>query len=133
MTTRDGWHHVASLRDGRWVVDDIAPTGRKFGYIDAGLYVGGMAFPERARDGRVYLTREQDGLWHLEEWQRGAGGRWAGRDLVQPGPVRLTRPWPVTPPTPGLGVVALQLERYADDSYYDTLSHLVGAAAGDSA
>jgi hypothetical protein len=29
--------------------------------------------------------------------------------------------------------VALELEHYADDSYYDTLSHLVGAAAGDSA
>ena len=132
-STRDAQYHVASLRDGAWRVETVAPAGRKFGYIDAGLYVGGMAFPERAGDGRVYLTREQDGLWHLEEWQRGAGGRWAGRDLVQPGPVRLTRPWPVTPPAPGLGVVALELERYADDSYYDTLSHLVGAAAGDSA
>jgi hypothetical protein len=34
----------------------------------------------------------------------------------------------VTPPAPDLSVVALALERYADDSYYGSLSHLVGAA-----
>jgi hypothetical protein len=128
MTTRDGRHHVASLRDGRWVVDEIAPTGRKFGYIDAGLYVGSIAFPERAASGQIYLTREADGLWHLEYWQRGDDGRWCASPLVAPGPQRLTRPWPVSPPAPGLGVVALALERYADDSYYASLSHLVGAA-----
>jgi hypothetical protein len=128
MTTRDGWHHVASLRDGRWVVDDIAPTGRKFGYIDAGFYVGSIAFPERAASGQLYLTREAEGLWHFEYWQRGADGRWSATPLAAPGPQRLTRPWPVSPPSPDLSVVALALERYADDSYYASLSHLVGAA-----
>jgi hypothetical protein len=127
-TTRDGWHHVASLREGRWVVDDIAPTGRKFGYIDAGFYVGSIAFPERAGDGQLYLTREAEGLWHFEYWQRGEDGKWTSTPLSAPGPQRLTRPWPVTPPTPDLSVVALALERYADDSYYGSLSHLVGAA-----
>jgi hypothetical protein len=126
--TRDGWHHVASLRDGRWVVDDIAPTGRKFGYIDAGLYVGSIAFPERAAGGQLYLTREAEGLWHFEFWQRGEDGRWSATALTAPGPQRLARPWPVTPPAPDLSVVALALERYADDSYYGSLSHLVGAA-----
>ena len=128
MTTRDGWHHVASLRDGHWVVDDIAPTGRKFGYIDAGLYVGSIAFPERAAGGQLYLTREAEGLWHFEYWLRGADGKWNATQLAAPGPQRLTRPWPVSPPSPKLSVVALGLERYADDSYYGSLSHLVGAA-----
>lgn len=128
MTTRDGWHHVASLRDGRWVVDDIAPTGRKFGYIDAGLYVGSIAFPERAAAGQLYLTREADGLWHFEYWQRGDDGIWRATPLAAPGTQRLTRPWAVSPPADGIGVVALALERYADDSYYASLSHLVGAA-----
>jgi hypothetical protein len=133
LSTRDARYHVAALRDGVWQVDDLVPAGRKFGYIDAGLYVGGMAFPERAGDGLVYLTRESKGLWHLEQWRRHDGGRWTGRDLVPPGPQRLVRPWAVTPAAPEIGVVALELERYADDSYYDTRSHLVGAPAGDSA
>lgn len=128
MTTRDGRHHVASLRDGKWVIEDIAPTGRKFGYIDAGLYVGSIAFPERAAAGQLYLTREAEGLWHFEYWQRDAGGRWTPTPLSAPGPQRLTRPWAVSPPAEDLGVVALALERYDDDSYYGSLSHLVGAA-----
>lgn len=128
LSTRDAQYHVASLRDGAWQIETVAPAGAKFGYIDAGLYVGGMAFPEQAPAGIVYLTREAEGLWHLEEWHRRAGGHWAGADLVAAGPVRLTRPWPVTPPTPSLSVVALELERYADDSYFDTRSHLIGAA-----
>jgi hypothetical protein len=119
-TTRDGWHHVAALVDGRWRVDDIAPTGRKFGYIDAGLYVGSIA--------QLYLTREAEGLWHLEYWQRGDDGKWRATPLAAPGPQRLARPWPVTPPSRDLCIVALGLERYADDSYYSSLSHLVGAA-----
>lgn len=130
-STTDAQYHVASLRDGKWRVETVAPAGRKFGYIDAGLYVGGMAFPEHVPDGVVYLTREAQGLWHLEEWRRQEDGQWTGRDLVTPGHVRLTRPWPVTPPSRELGVVALELERYADDSYYDTLSHLIGVATGD--
>lgn len=128
LSTRDGWHHVAALRNGRWVVEDIAPTGRKFGYIDAGLYVGSIAFPERAAAGQLYLTREAEGLWHLEFWQRDGDGRWTATPLCVPGPQRLARPWPVSPPAKGLGVVALSLERYADDSYFGSLSHLVGAA-----
>ena len=131
-STRDGQYHVATLRSGRWNTDTLVPTGRKFGYIDAGFYVGGMAFPERQASGQVYLTREADGLWHLEAWQR-EGGMWRGRDLVAPTPHRLARPWPVTPPTPGLGVVALELERYPDDDYMHTLSHLIGAPGGEAA
>jgi hypothetical protein len=131
LTTRDGWHHVASLRNGRWVIDDIVPTGRKFGYIDAGLYVGSIAFPERAAPGQLYLTREADGLWHFEYWRRAGDGQWSATPLATPGPQRLTRPWPVTPPAGELGVVALALERYADDSYYASLSHLVGAPQPD--
>ena len=110
-STTDAQYHVASLRDGKWRVETVAPAGRKFGYIDAGLYVGGMAFPEHVPDGVVYLTREAQGLWHLEEWRRQEDGQWTGRDLVTPGHVRLTRPWPVTPPSRELGVVALGLER----------------------
>jgi hypothetical protein len=127
FSTRDAIYHVASLRGGRWLVEDVAPAGKKFGYIDAGLYVGGVAFPERAASGQLYLTREAEGLWHFELWHRDAGGRWTPTALVRPGTTRLTRPWPISPPTENLGVVALALERYADDSYYGSLSHLVGA------
>jgi hypothetical protein len=126
-STSDARYHVASLRGATWHVDDVAPAGRKFGYIDAGFYVGGMAFPERAASGQVYLTREDQGLWHLERWTRGTTGRWTGADLIAPGTTRLARPWVVHPPTRELGVVALALERYPDDDYMDTLSHLVGA------
>jgi hypothetical protein len=124
--TRDARYHVASLRDGHWQVEDIVPAGAKFGYIHAGLYVGGIAFPERAAAGQLYLTREEQGRWHFEFWRRAANGRWQGRDLVPPGPTRLARPWAVSPPSPRLAAVALALERYADDSYYGSLSHLIG-------
>ena len=126
LSTRDAQYHVAAPRNGVWQVDTVVRAGGKFGYIDAGFYVGGMAFPERT-SGRVYLTREADGLWHLEEWRRAADGAWSGRDLVGPATMRLARPWAVSPPDPSLSVVALALERYPDDDYMDTLSHLVGA------
>lgn len=127
LTTRDARYHVSTLHGGRWQTDDLVAAGRKFGYIDAGFYVGGMAFPDGGASGRVYLTREEAGLWHLDLWQREADGRWSGADLVRPGPTRLARPWAVSPPTSAVGVVALALERYDDDSYYGSLSHLVGA------
>lgn len=126
QSTEDARYHVASLRDGTWHCEDVAPAGRKFGYIDAGLYVGGVAFPDRAASGQVYLTREAAGLWHFELWQREASGRWAGQPLVAPGATRLARPWAVAPPSAEVGAVALALEHYADDSYYGSLSHLVG-------
>jgi hypothetical protein len=129
FSTRDAQYHVASLRNGHWLAETVAPAGAKFGYIDAGFYVGGMAFPDRAADGHVYLTRESDGLWHFELWSRDTNGHWTGIDLVAPSSTRLTRPWAVSPPAPGLGAVALELERYADDSYYGSLSHLIGVAA----
>ena len=128
LSTRDARYHVASLRDGAWRVDDLASAGQKFGYIDAGFYVGGVAFPDRSASGQVYLTREQDGLWHLELWRRDPGGHWTGTDLVEPSPTRLVRPWAISPPSEELAVVALALERYADDSYFGSSSHLVGAA-----
>lgn len=126
-SNRDARYHVASLRDRHWATEDVALAGRKFGYIDAGFYVGGMAFPERAAAGQVYLTREDQGTWYLQYWTRGATGRWIGADLVEPGPTRLARPWVISPPTDEFGVVALSIEHYPDDDYMDTLSHLVGA------
>ncbi len=128
-STRDARYHVSALRDSRWLTEDVAPAGAKFGYIDAGFYVGGMAFPD-AGSGAVYLTREAEGQWHLDLWRRGDDGRWSGRDLVAPSPTRLARPWAVSPPDPRLGVVTLTIERYPDDDYMDTLSHLVGAPGG---
>lgn len=127
QSTEDARYHVASLRDGRWHCEDVAPAGRKFGYIHAGLYVGGVVFPDRGASGQLYLTREQDGLWHFEFWQRDTMGGWAGHALVTPGTRRLARPWAVSPPSDEVGVVALAIEHYADDSYYGSLSHLVGA------
>lgn len=86
-----------------------------------------MAFPERAAPGQVYLTREAGGAWHFELWRRNRDGRWIAEALAAPGPVRLARPWAVSPPAEDLAVVALALERYAEDSYFGSLSHLVGA------
>lgn len=126
--TTDARYHVASLRDGNWHCEDVAPAGTKFGYIHAGLYVGGVAFPDRAAAGQIYLTREAAGLWHLELWQRADDGTWSGTDLVAPSETRLARPWAISPPIGQVGVVALALDHYADDSYYGSLSHLVGAA-----
>ena len=126
-STEDARYHVASLRDGRWHCEDVVAAGKKFGYIHAGLYVGGVAFPDRAASGQVYLTREEQGLWHFEFWSRDETGHWSGTPLVAPSSVRLTRPWAVSPPAGELGVVALALERYDDDSYDGSLSHLVGA------
>ncbi len=125
-STRDARYHVARLHEGGWLVENVAPAGAKFGYIHAGLYVGGLAFPERAAAGQLYLTREENGRWHFEFWRRDASGRWRGSDLVPPGATRLARPWAVSPPSPRLGALALALERYADDSYYGSLSHLIG-------
>lgn len=126
--TEDARYHVTSLRDGLWRTEEIAPAGDKFGYIDAGFYVGGVAFPDRSPGGRLYLTREHRGTWHFERWDRHATGRWIATAMAPPSQTRLTRPWAIANPTPALEAVALMLERYAD-SYYGTLSHLVGAPA----
>src|SRR5262249_9670101 len=103
----------------------------KFGHNDAGLYVGGMAFPDRSPGGRVLLTREQRGLWHLEQWNRNAGGEWKPRLLRPPSRTRLTRPWAITNPADGFEVSALALERYGEE-YFGTLSHLIAARSPKS-
>jgi putative BNR repeat neuraminidase len=125
--TTDARYEIAALRDGSWEVETIAATGAIFGYIHAGFYVGGMAFSEE-RDGTVFVSREDGGLWHLERWQRNGDGRWASRAVFAPSTERVVRPWPVRNPGAGLEVLALQLERY-DGEYMQTVSHLVGGAA----
>ena len=119
---------MTSLRQGKWLTEDIVGAGTKFGYIDAGFYVGGLAFPDRSPGGRIYLTREADGLWYLERWDRDIAGTWAPRLLLPASATRLTRPWAVTNPADGLEVVALALERY-DETYFGWLSHLVTAGS----
>ena len=125
LSTRDARYHVAALRNGRWIVEDLVAAGAKFGYIDAGFYVGGMAFAPRG--GGIYLTREQDGLWHFELWQHGTGG-WTATTLRPPGPTRLARPWAIDDPVPDLAAVALAIERYDADSYFGSRSNLIGVA-----
>ena len=100
-SNRDAQYNVTALRDGAWRRETVAPAGDRFGYIHAGFYVGGMAFPDRSPGGQVYVTREEGGLWSLERWDRDAAGRWQPRVLIPPGPTRLTRPWAVTNPAPG--------------------------------
>jgi len=126
-SNRDAQYNVVAFRDGGWHRETVAPAGDRFGYIHAGFYVGGMAFPDRTPGGQVYITREEGGLWSLERRDRDSSGRWQPKVLIAPQPTRLTRPWAVTNPAPGLAVTCLALERYADDSYFDTLSHLVAA------
>ena len=127
-STSDARYHVTSLRQGKWRSEDIVGAGAKFGYVDAGFYVGGLAFPDRSPGGRIYLTREADGLWYLERWDRDAAGTWAPRLLLPASATRLTRPWAVTNPADGLEVVALALERYGE-TYFGWLSHLVTAGS----
>jgi hypothetical protein len=127
--TTDARYHVTSARDGSWLTEELVPAGTKFGYIDAGLYVGGLAFRNRSAGGDVYLTREDDGLWYLERWRRQANATWTSQALLEPCPTRLVRPWAVTNPADGVEVLALALEHYADSSYFSSLSHLISAGA----
>lgn len=124
--TEDARYHVAALRSSTWEVDEVVPAGDIFGYIHAGFYVGGIAFPH-FESGVCYVSRERDGTWHLERWRRQPDGSWSARPIFEPSPVRIVRPWPVRNPSPDVGVVALRLERY-DDDYMETLSHLIGGA-----
>jgi len=117
-----GGLHDSADQDG---VEDIVEAGATFGYIPAGFYAGGMAFPSHSRGGQVYLSREAGGVWHLERWDRGPDGGWVARPVCAPGPTRLVRPWPVTNPDGGVDILALALDRY-DDSYFDTRSDLLG-------
>jgi BNR repeat-containing family member len=130
-STTDARYHVASHRRGTWITEDIVPAGAKFGYIDAGFYVGGAAFPNHTPGGQVFLTREQHGLWHLEQWNRDAASAWTPRQLRFPSKTRLARPWAVSNPVDGFEVVALALERYGDE-YFGTLSHLIAGGSTES-
>ena len=122
--TIDAQYHVAVHRDSTWMLDTVAPAGGTFGYIPAGMYVGGLSFPYRTEGGRVFATREDKGVWHFEEWTRAENGTWSGRDLVAPGSVRLARPWAVTDPGDGPEVLALEIEQYGND-YMGVLSHVI--------
>jgi BNR repeat-containing family member len=126
-TSLDARYHVARAGSGGWTVEEVVPAGGIFGYIEAGFYVGGIVFPHATPGGRAYLSREDGGTWHLERWERTAEGSWIATPVVDPSPTRFVRPWPVRNPLPELEIVALALERY-DDSYMETLSHLVGGA-----
>lgn len=126
--TVDARYHVTTLHGSQWRTEDLTPSGTIFGYLPVGLYVGGMAFPHRSPGGRVYLTREEAGQWHLERWDRRTDGAWSPLALLAPTSTRLARPWAVTDPAGDLQVVALALEHY-DDGYFGSLSHLVGASA----
>jgi len=125
--TVDGAYEVALLLDDGWRTERIAPTGGIFGYIHAGMYVGGLAFPSGGPSGRVATSRERDGEWFLEEWSRGDDGGWEAAALTPPGRVRFVRPWAVEGPEAS-GYLALELERY-DGSYLATRSHVVGPVA----
>lgn len=126
--TEDARYHVARLDGDGWSVEELTPAGTIFGYIHAGFYAGGIAFPHSTPGGAAYVSRERDGVWHLERWERAHDATWHARPVFAPSTARVVRPWPVRNPTRDLEVVALQLERY-DDDYMETLSHLVGGAA----
>lgn len=126
--TADARYHVGRLDADGWSVEQLTHAGTIFGYIHAGFYAGGIAFPHSTPGGVAYVSRERDGVWHLERWGRCEDSTWHARDVFAPSTARVVRPWPVRNPTPDLEVVALLLERY-DDDYMETLSHLVGGAA----
>lgn len=126
--TVDAQYHVTAMRAGEWSTETVCAAGTTFGYIPAGCYVGGVAFPHRSPGGQVFVAREAAGEWFLERWDRD-GVTWQPHRLIGPSATRLARPWAVTGARPddgGPDVVALSLERYGD-SYFGTLSHLIGA------
>jgi hypothetical protein len=129
--TDDARYHVARLADGAWQVEDVVAAGTIFGYIHAGFYAGGIAFPHGTPGGRVFVSREEGGIWLLERRERRTDGTWGATGVLERSPRRVVRPWPVREPTPVLEVVALALERYGDD-YMETLSHLVGGAFSEA-
>lgn len=126
--TVDATYHVSALHDDAWHTEELVDAGTIFGYIHAGFYAGGIAFPHDTSGGCAYISREADGVWHLELWERDANGAWSSRPVFAPSRTRIVRPWPIRNPPPGLDVVALALERY-DGEYMETLSHLVGGTA----
>jgi hypothetical protein len=127
QTTQDARYHVSRHTPQGWVTDEVATAGTIFGYIPAGFYVGGMAFPTGSSGGEVYLSRESGGDWFLEQWSRTSDG-WTGESLVPPTTQRLVRPWCVSGSEP-TEVLALALERY-DDDYMETRSRLETVAPG---
>lgn len=127
-TTRDAQYHVATLAGGGWMTENVAPAGTIFGYIPAGFYVGGQAFPHRSCGGNVYVAREAEGWWHLEDCRRQDDGSWHAIPLAAPSRERIVRPWAVTNATGDHAVLALALEHYGDD-YTGTQSRLVGYPA----
>lgn len=129
-SNRDATYHVTALRDGKWATESVVAAGATFGYIDAGFYVGGVAFPHRSPGDQIYLTREAGGVWSLELWSRSEAGEWSGKALLGPGSTRLTRPWSVVGGGRDLPVVALALEHY-DDTYFGSLSHLIAAPSDE--
>lgn len=122
--TVDGAYEVAALTADGWRTEHLVASGGIFGYIHAGMYVGGLAFPSAGPSGRVAIARESDGTWHLEEWTRGDDGVWQPAPLAPPGRSRLVRPWALEGAA-ARGYLALELERY-DGSYVGTRSHVVG-------
>lgn len=123
--TEDARYHVSRRTDDGWVTEDVVPAGTVFGYIPAGFYAGGMAFPARSSGDSVHLAREDAGQWFLETWSRTTDG-WRGEPLLPQSSERFVRPWAVSDATTAPPVVALALEVY-DDDYMKTRSRLVGA------
>ncbi len=80
--TLDARYEVARAQGGGWAVEEVVPAGGIFGYIDAGFYVGGIAFPHDTPGGRAYLSREAGGSWHFERWDRTPSGAWGPSAIV---------------------------------------------------
>ena len=93
-STRDAPLSRRRLCAGRWSTEDIAPAGAKFGYIDAGLYVGGMAFPDRAPAGHLPHARSEPASGTSSAGTRRRPAFGTARDLVPPR---------TNPPDPPLG------------------------------
>lgn len=122
--TTDGRYEVCAMHNGRWASETVSPSGGIFGYIHAGMYVGGVSFPDQTTGGRIYVSREEGGLWHVEEWSRRPDGSWLGVPLEQPGSTRIVRPWAMAGHGVGPSLLALELERY-DNNYMNVVSHVV--------
>ena len=113
-----------SNKTGVWVAEELCPTGKIFGFTDAGMYVGSGCFPWDADGGRCILSRENAGTWTLEHWRKQTDGKWLF-NVLDKSDLPLIRPHGVKSDTTfNENVCYYRVYRYGSnyDDYYSDLA-----------
>jgi len=85
----DHRYHYAKWSGARWEDSEITAAGSWFPQTQPGLverephYSGGIAIDSSKKD-TVYVSRQVDGVFEIEKWQRptGAGDKWVGTSVT---------------------------------------------------